>query len=482
MLSFLIILPLIGTFCLLSVPEEKNVVIKQIAFLSSSLTFLFSLLLWVFFDCSTSKFQYIEHYNWVYLFNIHFFLGVDGISLFFVILSTFLVFICILSSWFSIKKHLKQYFICFLLMNSFLIVVFSVLDIVIFYIFFESILIPMFLIIGVWGSRTRKLKAAYQFFLYTLIGSLFMLLAIFVIFFETGTTDFQILNNVSFSKEKEIFLWLAFFLSFSVKVPMVPVHIWLPEAHVEAPTAGSVILAGILLKMGTYGLLRYSVCFFPYASLYFTPLVYVMSVVAIIYTSLTTLRQIDLKKIIAYSSVAHMAFVTIGIFTFNIYGVEGSMLIMLSHGFVSSALFLCIGVLYDRHHTRLIKYYSGLAQVMPIYSFFFVFFSMANLGFPGSSSFVGEFLTLVGSFQSNTIVTFLASTGMVTGAGYSLWLCNRILFGSLSSQYIVQYIDINRREFAVLLPLLICTLWMGVYPELFLEPMHLSISNLLQKT
>jgi len=271
-------------------------------------------------------------------------------------------------------------------------------------------------------------------------------------------------------------------LSFSVKVPMVPVHIWLPEAHVEAPTAGSVILAGILLKMGTYGLLRYSVCLFPYASIYFTPLIYVMSIVAVIYTSLTTLRQIDLKKIIAYSSVAHMAFVTIGIFTFNIYGVEGSVLIMLSHGFVSSALFLCVGVLYDRHHTRLIKYYSGLAQVMPVYSFFFVSFSMANLGFPGSSSFVGEFLTLIGSFQSNTTVTFLASTGMVTGAGYSLWLCNRVLFGSLSNQYIIQFKDINRREFAIFLPLLVCTIWMGVYPELFLEPMHLSISNLLQKT
>jgi proton-translocating NADH-quinone oxidoreductase chain M len=339
----------------------------------------------------------------------------------------------------------------------------------------------MFLIIGVWGSRTRKLKAAYQFFLYTLLGSLFMLLAIFLVFFETGTTDFQILNNQVFSEEKEIFLWVAFFLSFSVKVPMVPVHIWLPEAHVEAPTAGSVILAGILLKMGTYGLLRYSICLFPNASVYFTPLVYGMSVIAIIYTSLTTLRQVDLKKIIAYSSVAHMAFVTIGIFTFNIWGVEGSMLIMLSHGFVSSALFLCIGILYDRHHTRLIKYYSGLAQVMPVYSFLFLFFSIANLGFPGSSSFVGEFLTLVGSFQSNTTVTFLASTGMITGAGYSLWLCNRILFGSVSGSYIVEFKDVNSREFAVLLPLLICTFWMGVYPELFLEPMHLSISNLLQK-
>jgi proton-translocating NADH-quinone oxidoreductase chain M len=262
---------------------------------------------------------------------------------------------------------------------------------------------------------------------------------------------------------------------------MVPVHIWLPEAHVEAPTSGSVILAGILLKMGTYGLLRFSLFLFPYASIYFTPFVYTLSAIAVIYTSLTTLRQIDLKKIIAYSSVAHMAFVTIGIFTFNLYGLEGSLLIMLSHGFISSALFLCIGILYDRHHTRLIKYYSGITQVMPLFSFFFVFFSMANLGFPGTSSFTGEFLTLIGSFQSNTIITFLASTGMVIGASYSLWLCNRILFGPLNINYIITYTDVNRRECAVLTPLLICVLWMGIYPEIFLEPMHLSIANLLQK-
>lgn len=482
MISSLTILPLIGLFILFLIPEEKNILLKQVSLFTSSVTFLLSLFFWIFFDCSSTKFQYIEYFCWFPLLNVRFFLGLDGISLFFVILSTFLIFICVLSSWANTKKYLKQYFVCFLLIDCFLIVVFSVLDLLIFYIFFESILIPMFLIIGIWGSRTRKLKAAYQFFLYTVIGSLFMLLSIFLILFETGSTDFLILNSVTFSKDKEIFLWLAFFLSFSVKVPMVPFHIWLPEAHVEAPTSGSVILAGILLKMGTYGLLRYSICLFPYASIYFTPLIYVLSILAVIYTSLTTLRQIDLKKIIAYSSVGHMAFVTAGIFSFNIYGVEGSIFVMLSHGFVSSALFLCIGILYDRYHTRLIKYYSGLTQVMPIFSFFFVFFSMANLGFPGSSSFVGEFLTLIGCFQSNTIVSFFISLGIITGAGYSLWLCNRVLFGPLSYQYISQYRDINFREFAVVLPLAFCVLWMGIYPELFLDTMHLTISNLLQKT
>ena len=352
MLSLLITLPIFGIFCIFAIPEANKNLIRKVALGISMFTFFYSLLLWLFFDHSTSKFQFIEYFEWFPIFNLYFFLGVDGISLFFIILSTFLVTICIFASWSSIDKYVKEYLICFLLMDSFLIVVFSALDIIVFYIFFESILIPMFLVIGIWGSRTRKLKAAFQFFLYTLVGSLFMLLAIFIIYFETGTTDFQILNMVSFSEDKELILWLAFFASFSVKVPMLPFHVWLPEAHVEAPTAGSVILAGILLKMGTYGLLRFSLCLFPYASIYFTPLVYTLSVIAVIYTSLTTLRQIDLKKIIAYSSVAHMAFVTIGIFTFNLCGLEGSMLIMLSHGFISSAMFLCVGVLYDRHHTR----------------------------------------------------------------------------------------------------------------------------------
>jgi len=408
-------------------------------------------------------------------------LGVDGISLFFILLSTLLVCVCVLSSWVNVTKHIKSYLTAFLLMDFCLVIVFSSLDIIVFYIFFESILIPMFIVIGIWGSRTRKLKAAYLFFLYTLFGSLFMLFAIFYISFETGSTDFQLLNTASFSEEKQIVLWLAFFLSFCIKVPMIPFHIWLPEAHVEAPTAGSVILAGILLKMGTYGLIRYSLCLFPYASVFFSPCIYVLSILAVIYGSLTTLRQTDLKKIIAYSSIAHMGFVTIGIFSFNFYAIEGSLLIMLSHGFVSSALFLCIGILYDKHHTRIIKYYSGLCQIMPLYTFFFIFFSIANLCFPGTSSFIGEFLILIGSFQSNTFITFFLSTGMVLSAAYSLWLSNRLLFGPLTIRFFLNFTDLNSREFFLLLPFFFCVIWLGVYPEIFLEPMHLTVANLLQK-
>lgn len=480
MLSWLILIPATGILIIIGVPKIKSDLIKLLSFLTSAITFLFSLFLFIFFDNSTSKFQFVEYFEWLPSNNMHLFLGVDGVSLFFILLSTFLVCICILTSWVSIIDYEKEYFLCFLLILVFLIFVFSVLDVLIFYIFFESILIPMFIIIGVWGSRTRKVKAAYQFFLYTLIGSVLMLLAIFLIYFETGTTDFQLLLNVEFSEKKQLILWLAFFASFAVKVPMVPFHIWLPEAHVEAPTAGSVILAGILLKMGTYGLLRFSVCLFPVACVFFTPFVYLLSVIAVIFTSCTTLRQIDLKKIIAYSSVAHMGFVTIGIFSYNIYGIEGSLLIMLSHGFISSGLFLCIGILYDRHHTRLIKYYGGLAQVMPIYTFFFLFFSVANLGFPSTSSFSGEFLTLIGAFESNTTITLLASIGMILSAAYSLWLCNRVLFGQLNVDFISSYTDVTKREVSVLFPLIVCTMWMGIYSEIFLDVMHVSVTSILE--
>lgn len=480
LLLLITLFPLLGVVILLFIPDSKTVMIRNIALYTSLITFILSITLWIGFDKSTAKFQFVETYSWIPLSNIHYTIGVDGISLFFVILTTFLTPICLLVGWESIKTNLKEYMISFLILETLLINVFCVLDLLLFYVFFESVLLPMFIIIGVWGSRERKIHAAYQFFLYTFFGSVLMLLAIIIIYFQTGTTDLQILLTTEFSENKQKLLWLAFFASFAIKVPMVPVHIWLPEAHVEAPTAGSVILAGILLKLGGYGFLRFSIPMFPDATVYFTPLVYAMSVIAVIYTSLTTLRQIDLKKIIAYSSVAHMAFVTIGMFTLNPQGMEGSILLMLSHGIVSSALFLCVGGLYDRHKTRLIKYYGGITQTMPMFSIIFLFFTLANMSMPGTSSFVGEMMVLIGAFQSNTSVTVLASTGIILGAAYSIWLYNRVAFGTIKTQYIKIFTDINRREFFIFTPLVILTLVMGIYPEIFLDTMHVSVANLIE--
>jgi len=337
----------------------------------------------------------------------------------------------------------------------------------------------MFLIIGVWGARERKIHAAFQFFFYTFLGSVFMLLGILLIYSTVGNTDYELLLDAHFSTNRQLLIWLSFFASFAVKVPMVPVHIWLPEAHVEAPTAGSVILAGILLKLGTYGFLRFSIPLFPDASIYFTPLIFTMSVIAIIYSSLTTLRQVDLKKIIAYSSVAHMNFVTIGLFTLTPEGVEGSILLMLSHGFVSSALFLCVGVLYDRHHTRVLKYYRGITQTMPIFSSIFLFLTLSNISLPGTSSFVGEFLILLSALQSNTSVCFLAAIGTILGAAYALWLYNRVAFGVTDTKYINPYKDLMFREFMIFVPFIVLILFMGIYPNVFLDTMHFSVTRLL---
>nr|YP_010726703.1 NADH dehydrogenase subunit 4 [Cystoclonium purpureum f. stellatum]WDY85190.1 NADH dehydrogenase subunit 4 [Cystoclonium purpureum f. stellatum] len=471
--------PLFGVIILFIIPSSYESWCRNISLWISCLTFLFSLMLWIQFDSGTSFFQYTSTFLWFPSLNFYYSIGIDGISLFFILLTTLLITICILISWSSVKVNLKDYLISFLILEFFLIQVFCVLDILLFYIYFESILIPMFLIVGIWGSRQRKIRAAYQFFLYTLVGSLLMLLGLLIIYFQVGTTDFQILWYYQFSELKQIILWLAFFASFAVKIPMVPFHIWLPEAHAEAPTAGSVILAGVLLKIGGYGFIRFSLPMFPWASIYFTPLIFTLSLIAIVYASLTTLRQIDLKKIIAYSSVSHMGFVTIGIFSLNLQGLEGSILLMLSHGLVSSALFLCIGILYDRYKTRIIKYYTGLIQVMPLFGIYLLFFTFANIGFPGTSSFIGEILVLVGAFHINTTLTFFSSLGMILGAAYSIWLFNRISFGSLKLNYFSLYQDISRREFFILLPIMVLTVWMGVYPFSFLNEIHYSSMNLL---
>nr|YP_010620067.1 NADH dehydrogenase subunit 4 [Rhodomelopsis africana]WAX04080.1 NADH dehydrogenase subunit 4 [Rhodomelopsis africana] len=477
-----ILLPLIGIFILIFFisDTEKNI-IKIFSLTITSLTFLFSLFLWINFFESTYQFQFLQTYRLISFFNINYSIGIDGISLFFLLLSTFLINLCILISWENPKFFIKEYFLCFLFLEFCLIQVFCVLDVLLFYIFFESVLIPMFLIIGIWGSRARKIKAAFQFFLYTLIGSFFMLVAIIFIYSIKGTTDLLSLWFTDFSFTLQLILWILFFLGFAVKIPMIPFHIWLPEAHAEAPTAGSVILAGVLLKLGGYGFLRFSLPLFPFACLYFNPLIFLFSLIAIIYGSLTTLRQIDLKKIIAYSSIAHMGFVTLGIFSLNINGIEGSIILMLSHGIISSALFFCIGILYDRHSSRILKYFGGLVQVMPLFIIFLTFFTFANISFPGTSSFIGELLVLIGlSKISFTLVSF-ALIGVLLSASYAIWLLNRVSFGLLNTFYFNSFQDISRREFAIMFILSIIILWLGIYPSLVLHEINFSTLTLFKQ-
>nr|YP_009730984.1 NADH dehydrogenase subunit 4 [Epirixanthes elongata]QBB73133.1 NADH dehydrogenase subunit 4 [Epirixanthes elongata] len=478
-LSGLIMCPVLGSITPLFIPNSRIRPIRLIGLCASLITFLYSPVLRIQFDPSTAKSQFVESLRWLPYENINLYLGLDGISLFFVILTTFLIPICILVGWSGISYG-KEYITASLIREFLMIAVFRMLDPLLFYVLPESVLIPMFIIIGVWGSRQRKIKAAYQFFLYTLLGSVFMLLAILLILLQTGTTDLKILLTTEFSERRQIFLWIAFCASFAVKVPMVPVHIWLPEAHVEAPTAGSVILAGILLKLGTYGFLRFSIPMFPEATLCFTPFIYTLSAIAIIYTSLTTLRQIDLKKIIAYSSVAHMNLVTIGLFSLNIQGIGGSILLMLSHGLVSSSLFLCVGVLYDRHKTRLVRYYGGLVSTMPNFSTIFFFFTLANMSLPGTSSFIGEFLIFVGAFQRNSLVATLAALGMILGAAYSLWLYNRVVSGNLKTDFLHKFSDPNGREVSIFIPFVVGVVWMGVHPKVFPDRWQTSVSNLVQ--
>ena len=479
LLSVVVALPFFGTFVVSIVPRQNRDFLRLVGLSFSLITFVVSVFLWVLFDSSVGKFQFVENFFWVKNVNLCFSLGVDGISLFFILLTTFLVPLCLLSAWESPNFQVKEYFMCFLLIEGFILVVFSVLDLLVFYVFFESVLIPMFLIIGIWGSRERKIRAGYMFFLYTLLGSVLMLLGLLLIYFESGTTDYQVLLHSHFSVNQQYLLWLAFFASFAAKVPIVPVHIWLPEAHVEAPTGGSVLLAGVLLKLGTYGLVRFSFPLFPVASVYFTPLVYTLAVIAIVYTSLTAIRQTDVKRIIAYASVAHINLTLVGLFSLTAQGVEGSILQILSHGLVSGALFLCVGVLYDRYHSRLVRYYSGVAHSMPLYVTVFLFFTIANIGLPCTSSFIGEFIILLGVYQVNTFVAILSSSGMVLGAAYSLWLFNRISYGNLKTCYVGFSNDLSRREFYVFVPLIFLTLVIGVYPDVFLVPLHVSCQNLI---
>ncbi len=469
-----------GTLLIVFYSSNNFTVLKLIALNFSVLPFLGSLFVWAYFEKSMGQFQFIVKNSWLTSLNLNIIVGIDGISIFFLLLTTMLIPICILLSWNSVKKDVKEYLIAFLVLEFFLIGVFCILDLLLFYIFFESVLLPMFLIVGIWGSRERKILASYYFFLYTLLGSVIMLLSILYIFYQVGTTDYEVLLSFSFSELEQKFLWFTFFLAFASKVPMVPVHLWLPEAHVEAPTAGSVILAGVLLKLGTYGFIRYSIPLFPKASFFFTPLVYTIAVIGIVYTSFTAIRQSDFKRIIAYTSIAHMNLVMLGIFSFNVIGIEGAIFQSLSHGFVASALFLIIGIVYDRYHTRIVKYYSGLASVMPIYISIFLFFTLANIAFPGTSSFIGEFLILTGSFKSNTSVTFLGATGIILSGVYSLWLLNRIAFGNMKVQYYTKFIDLNHREVFCFLPLILGTFFLGIFPNIILSSLHASVNYLIE--
>ncbi len=481
-LSLVTFLPLVGALFCLVVNGPKEAVdrnCRSAALVTSVLTFLISLLLWARFDPTKAGFQFEEKLDWVPALSIGYHVGIDGISLFFVLLSTLLTPICILSSWGAVNVRVKEYMIAFLVLETFMVGMFSALDLALFYVFFEGVLIPMFLIIGVWGGE-RRVYAAFKFFLYTLLGSVLMLLAIIAVYWQIGTTDLPTaMEKLSLPFNWQCYLWLAFFASFAVKVPMWPVHTWLPDAHVEAPTAGSVILAGVLLKMGGYGFLRLSIPLLPEATQYFAPMVFGLSVVAIIYTSLVALVQEDMKKLIAYSSIAHMGIVTIGAFILNMQSVQGAMFQMLSHGIVSAALFLCVGVLYDRMHTHEIAVFGGLVHRMPRYAFTFLFFTLASVGLPGLSGFVGEFLVLLGAFKANTWVAFLATTSLILGAAYALWLYRQIIFGQLTKDSLKAILDMNTREVVIFLPLVLLTLWMGIYPNSFLDPMAASVDKLV---
>jgi NADH-quinone oxidoreductase subunit M len=485
LLSLVTFLPLVGAALILMARGGDAVVARNarnIALWTSLIDFALSLALWFEFDPNTADFQFVERANWVTIggFQFTYHMGIDGISLFFVLLSTLLTLLSILSAWEAIQFRVKEFMVAFLVLETLMVGIFCALDFVLFYVFFEGVLIPMFLIIGIWGGSNR-IYSAFKFFLYTLLGSVLMLLAILAVYFQTGTTDIEVALTHNFPGGLQKWLWLAFFASFAVKVPMWPVHTWLPDAHVEAPTAGSVILAGILLKLGGYGFVRFSLPMFPLASAYFTPLIFTLSAIAVIYTSLVALAQIDMKKLIAYSSIAHMGFVTMGTFAVTNEAVQGAVIQMLSHGLVSGALFLCVGVLYDRLHTHEITRFGGLIERMPAYAFVFMVFTLAAVGLPGTSGFIGEFLILLGTFKVSTLECTLAATALFLGPAYMLYLYRRVIFGTITRADLRNMLDLSPREKAVFAPLLVLVLWMGVYPNSFLRPIQVSVDHLVQQ-
>ena len=478
-LSSLILLPTIGALFIFFVRSSNSQYqsSKYVALFITLANFFLSLYLWIVFDKSIVDFQFVEEREWISGF-VNYKVGVDGISILFILLTTFITPICVITVNATIKNRLKDFLIAILILETFMIGVFCSLDLVVFYLFFEAGLIPMFLIIGIWGGE-RRVYSAFKFFLYTLLGSVLMLVAIISIYWITGTTDVIKLYELGIDAKYQNLLWLAFFSSFAVKTPMWPVHTWLPDAHVEAPTAGSVLLAAILLKMAGYGFIRFSLGLFPDASLYFVPLVYTLSLIAIIYTSLVALMQEDMKKLIAYSSVAHMGFVTLGIFTMTQQGIEGSIFQMISHGLVSAALFLCVGVVYDRLHTRLINRYGGLVSIMPKYAIVFMVFTLGALGLPGTSGFIGEFLVLMGAFKKNILVATIASLGVILGAAYMLWLYKRIIFGKLINEDVKKMVDLKRFEIITLWLLVLPIIFFGFYPEPLINSIEVSVANMI---
>jgi NADH-quinone oxidoreductase subunit M len=483
LLSLITFLPIAGVLVILSIRGDEAVVASNArwtALWTSLITFALSLILWFRFDRGSADMQFTESLAWLPEFGVNYAMGVDGISVLFVLLSTFLTPLCILASWEAIGSRVREYMIAFLILETMMVGMFCAMDFVLFYIFFEAVLIPMFLIIGVWGGA-RRVYAAFKFFLYTLLGSVLMLLAILLLWYRAGTTDILALMATPIPREIQTWVFLAFFASFAVKVPMWPVHTWLPDAHVEAPTAGSVILAGVLLKMGAYGFLRFSLPLLPDASAAFAPLIFALSVVAVVYTSLVALAQEDMKKLIAYSSVAHMGIVTIGIFTFNAQGLSGALFTMLAHGVVSGALFLCVGVLYDRVHSREIARYGGVAKIMPAYAVVFMLFSMASVALPGLANFPGELLVIVGTWRVSPWVALGAALGMILGAAYMLYLYRRVIFGRIARDDLKALLDLSPREYAIFAPLVLLTIWMGIYPQSFLSFFEASVAQLVAR-